>query len=72
MPIINFTITGTLSVPKDTVIEHMFDIILPNGDTLRIWPVVELNDTSDLSLRQLTTYDCWLEYGNINLTMEEA
>jgi hypothetical protein len=73
MPIISFTITGKLVVPEGTSIDHTFNQILtPNGDELRIWPVIELNDNTDLNNLQLEDRNLDLQYGKLIMEMEEA
>ena len=73
MPIISFTITGKLVVPEGTSVDHTFNQILtPNGDELRIWPVIELNDDEDLNTIQLEERNIDLQYGKLIMEMEEA
>ena len=53
--ILNYSISGSYLLPKGSVLNDNNSITLPNGDFIKLWTAVELNDDVDLHELQLNT-----------------
>lgn len=50
--LIEYTITGTIEVPEGSTVKSPRTIVLPDGNVLKLWTAVELNDWEDLTWSQ--------------------
>lgn len=50
---IRFNLTGTIEVPDGSVVESPRTVRLPNGDRIKLWTAVELNEERDLDFKEM-------------------
>ena len=50
--LIEYTITGTIEVPEGSILKEPRTIVLPDGNILKLWTAVELNEIEDITWSQ--------------------
>lgn len=58
--IVEYTITGTIEVPEGSTVKGPRTIVLPDGNIIKLWTAVELNETDDLTYGQQADKGIWL------------
>lgn len=50
---IRFNLSGTIELPDGSVVEGPRTVRLPNGDCIKLWTAVELNEERDLDFKEM-------------------
>lgn len=58
--LIEYTITGSIELPEGSIIKEPRTIVLPDGNIIKLWTAVELNETDDLTYGQQADKGIWL------------
>lgn len=69
--IISYRISGIIEVPDGSQIEDPRTIRLPDGNFIKLWTGVELNDVDDLSFAQQQNLGVDVSDNEINLILED-
>ena len=68
---IRFQLSGIIEVPDGSQIEDPRTIRLPDGNFIKLWTGVELNDVDDLSFAQQQNLGVDVSDNEINLILED-
>ena len=69
--IINFTLAGTVEVPDGSELVGPRTIRLPDGQYIKLWTSVELNEERDLDYKEMMALDIDLEEVSAELEVSE-
>jgi len=71
--IIKFTLSGTIEVPEGSRLDDVSPrmILLPNGDHVKLFPVLELNDDRDLTWAESTAMGLDIEDTEASLAVNQ-
>lgn len=70
---IQYTLTGYIDVPAGSELtKSPRGIVLPNGNLLKLWEVVELNEIHDLNSQQLEEQGCYLTYESAEMEIVDG
>ena len=58
--IVEYTMSGTIEFPEGSTFEGPRTIRLPDGDIIKLWTAVELNEVDDLTYGQQADKGIWL------------
>jgi hypothetical protein len=68
---VKITLEAMVTLPEGTIVpEQGRAFTLPNGDTVKPWIIMELNDDKDLTYGEAATRDIYCDEGTI--TVEAA